>query len=453
MVYFLSSAEDNASHFAMFQYNWVNKAAPYFNSDTTGLIGSLNYYPQGIHTSAAYTLWSIFGDQQISITNLLRAYYVVMVMVSVSLVFVCSELIGKLLAGNRFRYLGMIIGAITIFTGAILHLAGWGFLTQIIALVYVIGIALLLLHKRTLSKSSPIFMRLAEISLYGLLVIGLILSWYLLLFVAFILLVQRLIHLLGREWQTYVLTACISIVAVLPITLNFFTGKGGGSLNAPGGVYVYGILAALLLVITAGLAAFSYITKKSKSSPLPSPLILLLVSSYLMFIVIGSYQFLTAGTFLYYFHKSLYLAFIAAVIVVIYITVKSWASIKQRTQIIALHITCFILFGVGYFLINPTYPIVFFNNWFWHAITPQDISPAIKAKEETSKTTDVIYQSTCNYINEYILNRWTGALYLSENSERSSSMRDAVKDKKGVNISNEYLKKYPNTTIVNQTCS
>lgn len=134
-IRFLSIGEDNASHFSMLNRNIKVQSLPYLDTKDTGLISTLNIYPQGISSFFSYFIWTVIGDKSLSLLNLIRYYYFILSMLASSLVFITVFIIYRH-SHRDYNIVGSILGSILVFIGSVIFLVGWGFLTQISALVF-----------------------------------------------------------------------------------------------------------------------------------------------------------------------------------------------------------------------------------------------------------------------------------------------------------------------------
>jgi hypothetical protein len=451
MIYFLSSGEDNASHYAMFERNFIQKSTPYFDTRPTGLIDSLKIYPQAIHSSSAFAYSTIFDAKNLNTSKSLKLYYFVVVAACASLTYIISELVGRYIKG-RIKYIAMVLSAAGLFIGATLFLAGWGFLTQIISLTYILSIVYLLTFRD--EKRRNLTDRAADLSLFGLLVIGVVFSWYLLAPVLVAILYKKIRTAVSDKRLRHLVLLPVIIACAAPILVNLLLGKGSGAINEPGGVYIYGAFAIGIVLLSVLVYIFTAIKFGKKIIKDNLEVSLLILSAYISTIGIGLYQLVTVGSLRYYFYKSLYLLLIIAVITIVLFITYYLKNIRPKS-LYRVSIVFVVAIVVGIYLgLKPTYPAVYVHNWFNHSITPSEIKPAILIKDSSGSILykDIIYTNSCNYTENYILNRWTGAIFLSENNDRSIMAVNALKHANVVTVNNDYLKKYPNTLILQSPC-
>lgn len=421
IIQFLTSGEDNASHFAMLQYNISRQSPPYFDAEPTGLISSLNIYPQGVQSFFAFTYWAITGGFNQSLATMLILYSLVMAILAASLSFICSLVIYRVLDNKNVGWVFTTILSSFIFMGATIFLVIWGFTTQIAALTLLLALLYLTLSVPMPLKRSGLHIPLM---ILGALVIGITFSWYLLTPIACVLLLPLLLRSFSMSRaKTIAYTLTVGLLSALPVLLNFFTGKGSGAINEPGGVYKYEAVG--MGVVLFSLACSILIIVKAPNKYHAATIKWFLASSLLLSAIIGIYQLISTGELHYYFYKSLYLLFIIGIFAlafVIHILLRRLRLSCLSLNILSLSLLVAFLV-ILIFVVRPVYPRVYINNWFNHLVKSDSLSQAIQIRSRNpNMNQDVFYISQCDRVQEYLINRWTGAILLSENKTRGEIM-------------------------------
>lgn len=442
-IYFLSSGEDNASHFAMLHRTVVEQGVPYFDGINSGLIGSLNVYPQSIQTFFGYGLWSFIGDESPSSYKLLVAYYAMMVLVCSSIIFIVSLLISRF-SSKEFWFTASLLGTASIFISVLLFLAGWGFVSQIAAMTYFLSLVYIL-HKY---KESP--QKLSDVWIAGIMTAGIAFTWYLLLLPTFVVAFKFLMRMLSKGVLFLISGLMLFIATLMPIVLNVVNSKGTSALNEAGGVYKYEEFALTIIIALLVLAISGRIINKQNISPV---IFNSLVGTGILTLIIAAYQLVTIGHFEYYFYKSLYLLLTIELIILSIVLSHVIKSLLNKTamkhiSLMVLNVAIIMTFCIALAAIKPTYPQVYLNNWFNHTLLPSTLSNATNVFD--NKTSKDVLIVSCNTTREYIANRWTGALFLSENRVRNNietgrfygvkgegSWFNYVKDRSGARVSIE----------------
>ncbi len=444
LIRLLSSGEDNASHFAMIKRSYDSQSPPYFDESDTGLIRTLNIYPQGIHYGFSYMIWSVHPSSNIGVYKLLAAYYSLMVLVVMAFVYISSILV-MIYSKGLVKYAAPILLSMIMFFSGGLFLVGWGFFSQIAAYAYLLTILYIVLSIKKISI--PLLCSLA------LLLAGVAFSWYLLLFIAFSTLLPIVFDIFKRRDRVQMIfLPILTGFVMLPVIINSLrSGVGSGALNEPGGVYVFGALAYTTIIIGLLAYLFLYLRKNSAISPY---LNIFVLTTVLLTLLIGLYQLSTNGTLEYYYFKSLYLNLfisIAVVGVIVSNLLLSKIKLTEKDAFIII-VLAIIVVPLSLYVFKPTYPRVFKNNWFNHTLLPSTMNDAVALYKQQTPPRDVIYFIPCNTTREYIANRWAGAIFLSETHRRSEYVVSSLTNGSTDESLKRYLRDAPNTVIITKTC-
>lgn len=444
LIWFLSSGEDNASHFAMLNRAFTEQGAPYFDSDT-GLIHTLNVYPQAIQLFFGYGIWSLIGSTHLDAQYLLGAYYLMMVLVCGGFIFI-SALLFQSFAASRLRISSIIIGAGMLFITVLLFLAGWGFVSQIMAITLFLAL-LYLLHHLKEKVIHPV-----HAILVGTIITGIAFTWYLLLIPAlFILLKPALYAIRHRLTKIIVYVSVFGVLSLGPIILNVLNSKGSGALNEPGGVYKYGTFAMTVMIVIALLSILAW--WKHGHGKTPNILFRAILGSIALTLMIATYQILTIGHFEYYFYKSLYLTLIVELIFLVALCSHMISFIfttLSRSKILTANIVVVSLAIASVYIIKPTYPLVYMNNWFNHTLLPTTLEKSIVLYNE-QQAADVLLVD-CDTTREYIANRWNGALFLSESLSRNKLETSRFYGKAPDSELSNYARTREGTVVIRDSC-
>jgi hypothetical protein len=202
----------------------------------------------------------------------------------------------------------------------------------------------------------------------------------------------------------------------MPIAMNTINTTSAGSINGAGGVYKYGPVAMAFISFTLVLSLIT-LSKKVYRAIFPSELYLLLGGAIFTTALIGVYQIISIGHFEYYYYKSLYLLVVIGVIFCA--SLMSHVPVPDNKFVTPKHLNIYLLLIACWviYLIKPTYPIVYVNNWFHHTILPTTLDKAITLHDDNMARDTLLI--SCDSTREYIADRWTGALFLSENQVRN----------------------------------
>jgi len=449
LIRFLSSGEDNASHFAMFNYSIIKESPPYLNHGETGLIGTLDTYPQGPQSFYGFSYWSILGDRAYSPKILLALYYLMNVTICGALVFIVGQIV-QFYAKPRLKVASAIIATSSAFIGSILFLIGWGFITQLAALVYVLFVIYFIAG---LSNDKRNEISTGTIAMLGLLLTGLSFAWYLMILVVLVALIPFFIKIVRtKNISLYVSSVVAGMAAFSPILLNLVASGGESPINQPGGVYKYEILGYSVIAIGLALFIYLYITKKAKTL-MTTSIMLFVISSFVLSGLVALYQLLSIHTLEYYFFKSLFLLMIISIVMLTVFTSYAFTrKLKKKSSFIYISAGALSAFVIALLIINPIYPRVYFNNWFNHQLLPETLIVATESFSSTHKPQDIMYSIPCNHIREYTADRWVGALYLSEEAERGKLESKAFYSSTSQKEIMRYVVSRPGALLVSQPC-
>lgn len=418
----VSNGEDNASHYALFKYNYSKSFLSYGDhKDGSGLIVSLINYPQQYEFTMAWTARSI-GLFSTNKDSVLILYYYLFCALQYAYLIGLLTLLALVSYQMSFRKRPSILGLSAIFsviltlvvTGPLLMAVGRGFHNQITAYIYLLLTLYLLISKA--SRAIPYAITIV------ILFIGTMTTWW---FVTPALAVPLVIYILKdstlvKNMLFVISSLLLCALAAYPILLNtLVNGKGAGAINEPGGIDIISIGYIVFLLAAFIISRF----KRPKERNIPY-LTSLFVSWLIFTSTVGIYQILTIGQLSYYFYKSLYLlvpiSLLSLGVFVAGILDDSYLSdLGSKSKYIVAVIILF-LSGAAYSAVLPVYPRVFINNWFDTSGQTKNITWAMSIKHDyPNKYTDIIFVGGCQNGTSYTANRWTGAMFLNESATRS----------------------------------
>lgn len=408
-ISFLSAGEDNASHFAMMNYGIENQRAPYLAGQTSGLLNALNAYPQGIHSAFAFFYNSVLG-QDGSANKRLFLYASAILFAVATLTYMISVICLRLLRTSSYRFI-VAISACTIISFFLTTvLVTYGFLTQIFAYSLLLGL-LVLLQSITLTKRNrPTFILMSAV-----LILGIVFSWYLLAPVAALLVFSTYRKAVFKDRSLvsflYILLAVLVSVGIVAINT---LGRDSGNLTTPGGVYQYELWVYILGFAGIGLfSAYRYFVAHKKPTVFDN----LAYATLALTLLIGIYQLLTVHELRYYYFKSIYLVLILGFIAGLALIAE---LIEKRMALSTPWVTALLVLGLSEYLLfaQPGYIRVYLDESYWRNIEPSMIRDSIQ-KDRITRQYDAVFIGDCPVVTKYTLNRWMGALHLSETNARA----------------------------------
>jgi len=424
-LHMLTNGEDNASHFALYKYAYTHDGYAYSTQvGNKGLISTLTDYPQGSEFTSAWLVKSILGNKiSLNNTRLVEAYYLSFCAIfSVVVLLICMvslELYEN--KKNRLSFLqasGLIaMASIMITIGPLLSLVARGFLSQIFAFIFLLGLILALFEYRRNKYSQGLF-------IFALLMCaGVTISWWFISPLAIMLIVvayYREVQI--RNARNILIVSAIFVSSIYPIVLGELFSAGSGYLTQEGGIDKPSIL------MTAFFFLGSLAVLKGRS-PKKSCLIIILLGGWLFFtLFVGAYQIAAVGHLSYYFYKSVYTVFVLGSIGLLYSILLLFKRInspkRTRTDFVFGCLTLLVTI-LGFLIWKPVYPRVYAHDWFNNLVTPSSMGTLLH-DSSTNSFKDYLFVGGCNAPARYISNRWSGALMLSEEKVRSKFDLDSL---------------------------
>lgn len=418
----LSAGEDNASHMGLYNYHLKHHRYSYGRPDD-GLVSGLESYQQGFHLNLAF-LTDIKPGNVDPVIPPIRFYYFLL-----SLGYAFFILTIALVAYENLKrlttktFLLVTAASLPIFTycavmGPLLLLFTWGFQTQIFALAILVALLLLQANKHAF-RSSFLYL-LTALSLIALISH----SWYFLTPIA-------LLAFALSEWRGYRkllrltplrlgMLALLAAAIFFPTIISFMAGASVSSVTAPGGVAKlskYWLLTFAALV--PGFLCIKLLKLHKPQNPYPRPLFFMTVAAFCFAALVGAYQLKEAGVLSYYFYKTIYIFVIPVLVLGLYLFAAffSWLHAKIKTLHVLLTVAA-VLFVASCLLIivlKPAHPRAYWGRGLHTYSDPIQIDKIIKIH---NKGEDWVFMGGCNNVYEYINNRWTGALFLTETTKR-----------------------------------
>lgn len=443
-ISFLSAGEDNASHFAMMNYGIENQHAPYLAGQTSGLLNALNAYPQGIHSAFAFFYSSLFG-QDGSANKKLLMYASAMLFAVFTLTYTVATTCHYLLRKSPYRFIVAILACTIISFFLTTVLVTYGFLTQIFAYGLLLTLLVLLQSTKLTKKNRSTFVLVS-----AALILGIVFSWYLLAPVAAILVFNTYHKAVFGDRSLvsflYILSAVLISVGIVAINT---LGRDSGNLTTPGGVYQYELWMYLLGFAGIGLfAAYRYFITHTKPTVFDN----LAYATIALTLLIGAYQLLTVHELRYYYFKSIYLVLILGFIAGLVLLAE---LIGKRIKLSAPWITALLVLGLGEYLLfaQPGYIRVYLDETYWQNIEPSMIRGSIQ-KDQVTTQSDAVFIGDCPVVTKYTLNRWMGAIHLSETNARAELYAKAfARPSKFDALYTAYAKRSEGTAVNTVACN
>ncbi len=417
-IRFLSNGEDNASHFAMYHRVLKTGSLPNFDTEPTGLIDGLVIYPQGLHYYMAYVTSALSSNHLPGLLLELRLYYMFATLLMGGVVAFAVILIT-----DRLKKPWDILGGIGCLLALMLSLGfflmGWGFVTQIAS--YLFLLAGLYALQNFVNNRSPFFFIMYLVS-----VIGVSSTWYLVLPVIglpALVYFKTIWQYLMEHKKRFFIVLVAAVTSLAPILVNILFSTKNSPLNEPGGVYVLGWIAWLIIGLGFCASLLMVFFKKWLQLNNFSGVAIAWLGALIISIYIGTYQLATVGVFAYYFHKSVYTLLLLSIILVVWVLMQTCVKIvgNSSKKIVILFLCgCIVFLTASIIVLKPIYPIVYINNWFNHFLLPDTLhQPTELYIAGYSEPQDVVYMGACVVPLDYLANRWTGALFLQESIPRS----------------------------------
>ena len=409
-IQILTTGEDNASHFAMTKYNLENGQPSYFNRTDSGLINSLNTYPQGMHITYSSIIKTIAPNSSDKLK--VNLYILCTIGFFTIMFYLFGRVLTSFLNDNKYysTHAQLLISTITLLlfiSGPLFQLYVSGFQSQILSYVYM----LMLIQLYIVSWNDKRFTD--SLLLYVLLLSGIANNWYLLLPIAGAPLGYKIIRNFGKLKElspiSIVGLLLLSISAGIPILVSQIYSDKINPLNEPGGVFKI----PLTTIACLGLVGMLFIFYKKVS--LQARQVLAISTSFAVIITtaIYAYQKLTIGRPEYYFFKTLFNLYIFGLIAALSLLFIFVVNNYSKVIIYILAVGIVFLF----ILAKPVQTRVHFFNWYNHATNVNDLE--IVLNDIHQENTDTIFYGDCLPASDYLDNRWSGALELSSSGERS----------------------------------
>jgi len=214
------------------------------------------------------------------------------------------------------------------------------------------------------------------------------------------------------------LYASIVLLTLVPPFVSFASGTSISSVTADGGVAKLSVYWYAAFIATALLLLFSTYRKTNNSSL--KAVQILAISSLAFMFTVGAFQILKGGKLNYYFFKSVYLLVIPVIVTGVYVYglivqklyKKNDLSNYQSTLAISLVVISSVILIV---VLKPTNPYAYWRRWLHTFADPTQIERVLKDRKPNE---DWVFVGGCDNKYEYLNNRWTGAVLLTETTKR-----------------------------------
>lgn len=398
-ISFLSPGEDNISHFSLMHFIYRYATPAYGHS--VGIWSGLANYPQGMHAFFAFLADGV--SHYVTMTNgrLLRFYYLSESLVSSVFIFfwvkTALSIIGRISVRNTIFFLLLFC---LLFMGVVAPLVVNGYFAQLGAFMFFAVTASALTQNKT---------RINNIELYLVTLgfLGVIVTWYL----GALLFVPLLLYLTYRSSasQKKIIFLMLPLLAVACITPIFHIFMGGSAVaitstaKEPFGIslFFYAILLFVLIV--------SIITKESLKY---LPLFVLFAGSVGVLVIFGSIQFSLDHTLNYFFYKLLVMIIPLSLLW----TIPLFEN--KRQQLINFMLVVLVSSGVTPIYernYNAFVAPFYTNNSFKAFPFPSDIQALV---DGNTAYNDGVYIANCALVPQYFINRWIGAMMLTQSDSR-----------------------------------
>lgn len=443
-ISFFSAGEDNASHFAMMNYGIENQRAPYLTTNDSGLLEALNVYPQGIHSSFALFYNSAFNTDA-SIAKKLLVYATSMLFSIFVLIYSMTALCFRLLRESPYRFVVAIVVATSGVLWFISQLVTYGFLSQIFAYALLFCLLLIVQNKHLTSQKNIIYF--IPISL--LIILGIVFAWYLLAPIAALLVFKPYYRAVTKE-RSKIAAILITVAVLVSISLVMcnISGAASGTITTPGAVFGF---EAWVYWLAFGVIGIYTIYQLASSRSTVTSFDLFVYGSTGLALLIGAYQLVAVGEFRYYYFKFMYLVLlIAFIIIAIFLTLISEARSKKSTLYISLFVVVYLFSYLA--TVQPGNIRQYLNEEYLRSFQASDIRPILQ-EDSFPAHNDAVFTGNCPIIYKYMLNRWAGALYLSENEARSRLYGRSFKTpNKFDSIYTSYTQRYDHIATADPDC-
>lgn len=451
----LSRGEDNASHFALMYSIIKHHTLPFFESDEgSGVMITLKHYPSGLHANLA--LISELIPFKLNLSILIKSYafqlaaytsllliIVLLCMRKLALRFVNERTFMIVVASSSLALIAIGLG----FMG--LPIFNYGFHTQIVAYVLLLGAVLLLFDTR------PTQPHLA-ISLLALLGVGISFVWFFLLplylglCVSWLMLNRSFIRSMLTFWNAVIIVAA-SVLMIVPYLMEKY-GAGGTTVNTPGGILP---LDPLMLVLTLGIASLFILSIRKPFKKDDQPALILLAAlfwSIAFSAAIALYQLKTIGGVSYYFYKSAYIIPIIASIlasgfiwrVIVLIKKEKIYSRFAEVFCIAAVLCAGLYFSVAQYSSVANYGYVPSRTSIFDTLV---VTPSTTNRGTDLR--DTIFSSSCTPIQAYIIERWIAASMLADgNRDHDMLYRELIVNNSNPSTIERYSKSIGHLTVL-----
>ncbi len=417
VAWFMSYGEDNASHYALSRYDFINGSFAYNQSpEEAGVVKSLEIYPQGFHINAAVFV-GLIKPFTISEVRFLQLYALFVALIYSSFVFWLIKLVASSLSKlNKIIAISIVpglalLGGLSFF----ILLVDRGFQPQIFAFLFLCALIYVVIRSDGQKYNNSIVLLLLLLS------VGIAASWWFLLFVAFFVVMfyfakNGLFKTILDRWRDgFLIKLSLLFGIIYPILVNVVLSKKNDPISEPGGVDVLPVNIFIVLAVIIISLSLLKIVQIRKLSYLYTALL----ASVTLTVLIGTYHLIRLGHFEYYFYKTTYavLLFLIIICSAIVIEIGQWLYLKLTKKIRWVIPSTFVIgmlvigIGTNFLFIN-----VYVNRWLPSAVELNDLD--VLFDKNSSKYKDVIFVGDCNTSSDYLSNRWSGARYLSENSQR-----------------------------------
>lgn len=426
-LHLLSNGEDNASHYALYKYAYVNDSYAYgSNSEHTGLITTLVNYPQGSEFNLGWIARATLGDGYTHKDTILVEFYFILTSGMFSILVGLIVLAGIRLYENQVREvqiseasLVISVSAVVLFCGPLLEIVGRGFQSQVAAYIYLVLLLLILVNRRRISS------QVVALGLLMLTFAGVCMAWWYLFPVALAPILwftyKTKLYDIKRIWPLFM----IPLLGVYPVILGLLSSSSASSINQPGGIDKISYIAMVFYILSSLIVCFYAYKKRLEDFGY----IVSMLATWVVFTaLVAIYQLTTIHSLQYYYFKSLYTLLPISGACVIYGCLVGYNHITKNVGqwMIVLPIAPVAVVFIGLACIKPVYPRVYLNDWYNNPINSSQLIP-LYTTTETHQHSDLLFIGSCSNSANYLMNRWSGAFMLSDTPQRDSFVLASLK--------------------------
>ncbi len=398
-ISFLSPGEDNISHFSLMHFIYKYATPAYGHSE--GIWSGLANYPQGLHAFFAYLAHGI--SQFITMTNgrLLRFYYLSESLIAAMFIFFWVRTALSLINHKNTKnllFFGLLFGML--FMGIVAPLLVNGYFAQLGAFVF------FAITASALTQQKP---DINNYSLYAVELgfLGVTVTWYL----GSILFIPLIIYLLYKS-NTYqkkhiFLMLPLFAIAFLTPVFHIFMGDSAVAITSvakePFDISVF-FYVILFFVASASMFTKEYIKNTA--------FFILFVGSVGFLFGFGVVQFVLNNTLNYFFYKLLMMVVPLSLLWAIPIFRVKKHQLISFIMIVLVAGSLVPLYERNY----NAFVAPFYTNTSYKAFPfPSDIQALVDNKLPYK---DGVYIANCALVPQYFINRWIGAMMLTQSDSR-----------------------------------